>query len=180
MLLGIDANGRSLRWLDPGRGRKGTRYAVAGVPPLFPDEQFIWNNPSAEDPTSPDGLIPLEEAWARLSYLEPRGTPGRVPLRWRYRGADAESTLNPAEAIANAIRQNTPIGHAGEMLAVAIPNHLDETGQDDLISALQALDADITDHKGRSCQGRQRGQADDGRGKVCQFHRVAVIPQKDG
>ena len=50
-----------------------------------------------------------------------------------------ESTLNPAEAIANAIRQNTPIGHAGEMVAVAIPNHLDETGQDDLISAFQAL-----------------------------------------
>ena len=139
MLLGIDANGRSLRWLDPGRGRKGTRYAVAGVPPLFPDEQFIWNNPSAADPTFIDGLIPLEEAWARLSYLEPRGTPRQLPLRWRYRGADADSTLNPAEAIANAIRQNTPIDHAGEMVAVAIPNHLDETGQDDLISALQAL-----------------------------------------
>lgn len=139
MLLGIDANGRSLRWFDPGRGRKGTRYAVAGVPPLFPDEQFIWNNPSATDPTFIDGLIPLEEAWARLSYLEPRGTPKRDPLRWRYRGADAEVTLNPAEAIANAIRQNTPIGRAGEMVTVAIPNHLDETGQDDLISALQAL-----------------------------------------
>jgi len=139
MLLGIDANGRSLRWLDPDRGRKGTRYAVAGVPPLFPDEQFIWNNPSAADPTFIDGLIPLEEAWARLSYLEPRGTPRQLPLRWRYRGADADSTLNPAEAIANAIRQNTPIDHAGEMVAVAIPNHLDETGQDDLISALHAL-----------------------------------------
>jgi hypothetical protein len=139
MLLGIDANGRSLRWLEPERGRKGTRYAVAGVPPSFPDEQFIWNNPSAADPTSPGGLIPLEEAWARLSYLEPRGTPKRVPLSWRYREAAAESTLNPAEAIANAIRQNTPIGHAGEMVSVAIPNHLDETGQDDLISALQAL-----------------------------------------
>lgn len=139
MLLGIDANGRSLRWLEPGRGRKGTRYAVAGVPPLFPDEQFIWNNPSAADPTFIDGLIPLEEAWARLSYLEPRGTPKRDPLRWRYRGADADSTLNPAEAIANAIMQNTPIGLALERVVVAIPNHLDETGQDDLISAFQAL-----------------------------------------
>ena len=139
MLLGIDANGRSLRWLEPDRGRKGTRYAVAGVPPLFPDEQFIWNNPSAADPTSPDGLIPLEEAWARLSYLEPRETLRRIPLKWRYRGADAECTLNPAEAIANAIRQNTLIGHAGEMVAVAIPNHLDETGQDDLISAFRTL-----------------------------------------
>ena len=139
MLLGIDANGRSLRWLDPGRGRKGTRYAVAGVPPLFPDEQFIWNNPSAADPTFIDGLIPLEEAWARLSYLEPRGTPRQLPLRWRYRGADADSALNPAEAIANAIMQNTPIGLALERVVVAIPNHLDETGQDDLISAFQAL-----------------------------------------
>lgn len=139
MILGIDANGRSLRWAQPGGNSAEALYSIVGIPPLFSDERFVWNNAAAAGAAGPWSSKPLELAWDRLAYIQPRDIERPEPLRWNYLGVKESSTLDSAGAVADAIAQNIPGYDTAELIAITVPNHLDETGQDDLLGALQAM-----------------------------------------
>jgi hypothetical protein len=134
MPLGIDANGRSLRTCRESAESEAPRFSIVGVPPIFDNEGFVWNNRLAADPTMSCCSIPLEHAWERIAHLDPTGEPARDPLC----SDGSKARLDPACAIADAVIQNTgSLGTAG-LPVLAVPNHLDETGQDQVLEAFQS------------------------------------------
>ncbi len=129
--LGVDANGRSFRWTRSSLGdvvlaSSNCKYSVYGVPPQHHNEKFIWNNSSASRSSKQLTFYSLEKAWENLgSNVD--------PFKWKL--VDGEETCWPRDAIGEAVKQNIP-DNITSTLALAIPNHLEESGQDMLLRGL--------------------------------------------
>jgi hypothetical protein len=113
-------------------------YAVVGIPPALPDENFIWNNPSAAIASCAFRAIPLEQMWDHLEYIQVKEESVQDFSHRQFSGGEYKGDLDPASAIIEAVVQNVPIRDASELVVFTVPNHLDETGQDNIVAAFQA------------------------------------------
>jgi len=126
MSTGIDANGRSFRWINGDKTE--CRHAVVGVP--FDDNTgHIWSNAGAADPTKANKAISLESAWQSLDYIRPVS-----------KNNSSDAVISPSTAadyIADAISQILPENELAAGIVLTIPNLLSEDGQFQLLEALK-------------------------------------------
>jgi hypothetical protein len=128
MITGIDASGRAIRWEMAVLPDVKVAFAVQGCPPYDRDEQILWNSPESLRSQINHETLSLEAAWRCLLN-------GDQLLSWRLSDG-TEDHISPAKAIAQVVKAHCPVQECGPGVALAVPNLLDEDGQDALLTEL--------------------------------------------